>query len=107
MTDPAYLFDEDSFNLVFGDPVPEEAPCLSDVASMAAFLMEAGWVLHLPSDKEKQPTIWKARDSKHLHVDTCELSHDEVLELQQAGLLERCYEFGDGDGTVTAFRYAR
>ena len=68
---------------------------LSQTALMAAYLMEAGWELHLNDNREKTPAIWKARrEGDTTHVDSCDVTHDDVLELHEAGLLERCREFG-------------
>lgn len=81
---------------------------LSQTALMAAYLMEVGWELHLNDNRAKTPAIWKARrEGDDLYVDSCDVSHDDVLELREAGLLVRCREFVCGAETVTVFRYAR
>ena len=82
----------------------DETVTLSQNATMVAYLMEAGWKLHLSSNRYETPTIWKSRrDGANAKVDSCDVSHDVVLELQQAGLLERDGEFECGDETVTVF----
>ena len=87
------------------------SPCyraLSQTALMAAYLIEVGWELHLNDNREKTPAIWKARrEGDDLHVDSCDVSHDDVLELHQHGLLRRHRAFEVGSETVTVFQYIR
>jgi len=83
------------------------APTLSGSAMRTAALMEVGWELHMNDNSAKPPAIWKTqREGNTTHVDSCRVSHDDILELQQAGLLERIRQLGVGHETVTIFRYA-
>jgi hypothetical protein len=81
---------------------------ISHTARMAAYLLESGWELHLNNNSEITPTLWKARRNSddEIKVQSVDVSHDDVLELHQTGILEQHHQFGVGIQTVTVFRLA-
>lgn len=76
-------------------------------ATMASHLIKSGWQLHLNSNREKLPAIWKTiKEGDTATVESHPVSHDDVLELHEAGAIRRCESFEIGSETVTVFRYA-
>lgn len=80
---------------------------LSHTALMASYLMKSGWSLHLNNSREKSPVLWRAKhEGDDLTVESCDVSHDDVLELHENGILSENYVFEVGSETVTVFQYA-
>lgn len=78
----------------------------SSTAIMASHLIAAGWELHLNSNPEKSPSIWKAsRQGDATTVESCALTIDDVIDLHQGGSIEKHRSFEVGNETVTVFRH--
>lgn len=77
---------------------------MSSEATMAAYLMESGWKLHLSANPKDGHKIFKCETAgSKTTVRSCDISADAVLELQQSGRLKRERQFTVGHKKTTVF----
>ena len=72
---------------------------------LVAFLMEVGWDLHLNSNREHPPILIKTTTAVvNTSFKTQEITIDDVLALQSAGLISKRAEYQADMYNVSIFR---
>lgn len=64
-------------------------------STMAAFLVDAGWEVHLQSNSSVKPCLIKTElvNDKVQVYEGIEISHDIFLDLYMAGVIKKRYQF--------------
>ena len=77
---------------------------MSPEATMIRHLMSVGWKLHLSAKPEDGHAIFKTVNSGSVtKVEKCAVSYDAVIELQQAGCLQKHSEYTFNHKKATVF----
>ncbi len=74
---------------------------------MTAYLMETGWTLHVPCDGTVSPKIIRTVTVGRTTTITMEeISHDVVMDLVRAQLVEEVVQFGGKSRIETVYKWS-
>lgn len=81
-----------------------DSQALSAEAVQIQYLMEVGWVLHLSDNSTEKPKLFKSTvKGRTTHVEELDITHDAVIDLQNAGMMKVKKRFRFNNNLITVY----